>query len=187
MIRFSSERPVPPISSEEAVLAVLAASPGHQVHGKKRFHKITFFCAYCDQAIQARFSIRHFGVFSTEIADALDVLSTFGDLETRDEQVGPNRYFTTVFSLHEKAKHRSTPVISEVAKMLARYTTPSLEVASTVAYFTRRGFSEADAVEETTRIKPAISTPSQFAISKNLLKELADLRASKHGQRSENP
>jgi|SRR5579862_1725363 len=176
-----------PLSAEDAVLSVLAASPCHQIRGKKRFHKVTFFCSFCDEQIDARFRIRHFGVFSTEIASALEVLSVFGDVEMRDEQIGPNGYFTTVFSLHGKARHKPSPIIAQVADFLAKYSTPSLEVASTIAYYTQQGLSEADAIRETKRIKPAISTPDQIITSKTLLKGLAALRALEHGQRSKNP
>lgn len=178
---------VTPLSAEDAVISVLAASSNHEMRGKKRFHKTTFFCVYCDAPVAARFSIRHFGVFSVEVAAALDVLTTFGDLEMRDEQIGPNGYFTTVYSLPEKPKHKPNPTIAKVVEALAEYSTPSLEVASTVAYFMTQGLSEVDAMKETKRIKPDISTPAQFATTKALLKGLADLRASADGQRSENP
>lgn len=157
------------------------------MRGKKRVHKITFLCVYCDAPIAARFSIRHFGVFSGEIAGALDVLTTFGDLKMRDEQIGPNGYFTTIYSLAGRPEHKSNPIIARVAGMLVDYSTPSLEIASTVAYFMKHGLSRADAIRETGRIKPAISTPAQFATTKALLKGLADLRASTHEQRSKNP
>jgi hypothetical protein len=120
-------------------------------------------------------------------ADQLDVLTTFGDLKMRDEQIGPNGYFTTVYSLAEKPKHKPNQIIAKVTEMLEAYSTPSLEVASTVAYFLTQGFSEPDAIKETKRIKPDISTPAQFVKTKALLKGLADLRASEHGQRSKNP
>jgi hypothetical protein len=183
----SRERATTPISPESAVRAIVAASPGHRVQGKKRIHKTAFLCAWCDAPIGAHFAIRHFGVFSTEIADALDVLSFFGDLETQDEQVGPNQYFTTVYSLGKGAAHEAVPAISRVAKHLARYSTPSLEVASTVAYFMKQGWPEARAVAETARIKPAISTPERFAATRTLLKEIAGLRGTSHGQRPANP
>jgi uncharacterized protein YwgA len=175
-------------SAEDAVLSVVAASPNHQVHGKKRIQKIMYLCMYGDEPIDARFHIRHFGVFSPEIADALEFLSVFGDLTTRDEQVGPNRYFTTVFELRGKSKHRPNERIAQIAELLGSYSTPSLEVASTVAYFMREdGLPEAEAIKETKKIKPGISTPDRISTTKTLLKRLAALRATDHGQRSTNP
>jgi hypothetical protein len=175
------------LSAQDAVLSVLAASPHHEMRGKKRFHKVTFLCSYCEAPIAARFTIRQFGVFSNEVAGALDMLTTFGDLGTRDEQIGPNGYFVTVFSLPDKSKYKPDGLIARVVERLVHHSTPTLEVASTVAFFMTHGQSEAEAVKETKRIKPDISTADQFAKTRLLLKELASLRASIHGQRSKNP
>ena len=135
------------IAPEDAVTSVLAVSPDHEVRGKKRIQKIIFFCTYCDAPIAAHFSIRHFGVFSREIAVALDVLTTFGDLDVNDKQIGPNGYFTSVYSLAGKPKHKPDPAITKVVQALADYSTPSLEVASTVAYFRMHGLSEEQAMK----------------------------------------
>lgn len=174
------------LSPEEAVLSVVAASPDQQVWGKKRFQKLTYLCTYCDAPIAAHFNIRHFGVFSSEVADALDLLSVFGDLKSREEQVGPNRFFTTVFSL--PAKRNPAPAIAQIVEMLSPLSTPDLEVASTVAFLTKEGkLSEADAIKETKKIKPAITIPARISKAKELLKRLAAIRASHDGQRSANP
>lgn len=170
------------ISAEDAVLAVVSASPEHQVQGKKRIQKMSFFCLFCDEPIAARFHIRHFGVFSSEIAEALELLCTFGDLATRDEQVGPNRYFTTVFSTHGKHKQPPSSIV-EVVRLLAPYSTPLLEVASTVAFFTKEGLKEVEAIRETKRIKPAITSPERIATTKELLKKLSAIRGLNNGQR----
>jgi uncharacterized protein YwgA len=187
MVHPTKEHAMPPISPEEAVLSIVAASPDHQIQGKKRIQKITFFCTYFDKSIAARFQIRHFGVFSTEVADALEFLSVFGDLTTREEQVGPNRFFTTVFSIAGEQRHKPIPTIAQIAKTLAPYSTPVLEVASTVAFFVKEGLSEAEAIKETKRIKPAISTPERISKTKDILDRLAAIRAADHGQRSANP
>ena len=183
-------RPIPspslPLSAEEAVVSILAATRQHEVHGKKRLHKTIFLCTFCDAPIRARFSIRHFGVFSLEIAGALDLLTTFGDLKMREEQIGPNGYFATVYVLPEKPKYKVNPIIVKVVDMLEKYSTPSLEVASTVAYFLKQGLPEQDAMRETKRIKPDLSTSAQFTVTKALLKGLAGLRASTDGQRPKN-
>ncbi len=186
MIRTSAT-PSQPLSAEDAVISILAASPHHEMRGKKRFHKTTFFCVYCSASIAVRFSIRNFGVFSGEIQSALDILTTFGDLKVREEQIGPNGFFTTVYMLPQRHRHKPDPVIAKVVESLAEYSTPSLEVASTVAYFMSQGRSEHDAIDETKRIKPDISTPAQFAKTRILLKGLAGLRASANGQRPKNP
>lgn len=176
----------PALSPEEAVLSVVAASPEHQVWGKKRFQKLTYLCTYCDAPIAAHFNIRHFGVFSSEVADALELLCVFGDLNSREEQVGPNHFFTTVFSL--PVKRKAAPAIARIVEVLSPFSTPELEVASTVAFLTKEGsLSEADAIRETKRIKPAITIPARVSKAKDLLKRLAAIRASDNGQRSANP
>ena len=185
MIRQNGPAPKA-LSAEDAVLSIVAASPHHEMRGKKRFHKTAFFCSYCDAPIEARFSIRQFGVFSNEIADALDLLTTFGDLGLRDEQVGPNGYFVTVFSLPAGQEFKPNPVIAKIVRALADCSTVTLEVASTVAFFLTHGRSETDAVRETKHIKPDVTSPDQVHKSKLLLKGLADLRASIHGQRPKN-
>jgi len=80
---------------------VLAVSPGHEVRGKKRIHKIAFLCNYCHAPIAAQFNIRHFGVFSNEIAGALDVLTTFGDPICHDEQIGQWLFHHGVFAFRK--------------------------------------------------------------------------------------
>ncbi len=174
------------LSPEDAVTSLLAVSPDHEVRGKKRIQKIIFFCTFCDVPISAHFSIRHFGVFSNEIAGALDLLTTFGEINMRDEQIGPNGYFTTVYSLAGKQKHKLNSKVARVAGKLAGVSTPLLEVASTVAFFAQNGLNEASAERETKQIKPALSTPAQFAKTRTLLKDLAELRVDGDGKRSKN-
>jgi uncharacterized protein YwgA len=171
------------MGSEEAVLAVIAASPGRQVCGKKRFHKITYLCSYCDVPIDARFHIRRFGVFSPEIAEALEVLSVVGDIDTHDEQVGPNYYFTKVFALPADVKPKSDAKLELVVTETSKHSTPLLEVASTIAHFRKEGLNNSDAITKTQQIKPSLSTPERIAASIDLLERFKQICASSHENR----
>jgi hypothetical protein len=61
MIRRVSS-PAEPLSPEDAVLAIIAASANAEMHGKKRVRKSVFLYQYYDASIAVRFSIQHFGV-----------------------------------------------------------------------------------------------------------------------------
>jgi hypothetical protein len=79
MIRSLFPPPPDRLSAGDAVYAIIAASPGREVHGKKRVHKSAFLCQYCDAPIAVRFQIQNFGVFSGEIADVLNIMTAFGE------------------------------------------------------------------------------------------------------------
>jgi uncharacterized protein YwgA len=185
MIRFATPSAIAP---DEAILSLLEATPDHQVQGKKRIQKLLYLCRHSSAPISASFKIRHYGVFSEEVADALDCLCAFGDLETQDVQVAPNGYFSTVFSKTEDSPKVSPhPVIQSAARVLASYATSTLEVASTIAYYLDHGHTEDQAILGTQAIKPALTTPKQIETSKILLDQLSKLGVSQNGQRSAHP
>lgn len=186
MIRFAPHSDS--ITPDEAVLSLIEATPSHQVQGKKRIQKLLYLCRHCSAPIEAKFLIRHYGVFSAEIADALDGLCAFGELDTQDVQLAPNGYFSTVFSKTDDTPQVTPhPVIERAAKLLAAYSTPTLEVASTIAYYLDMGSTQEQAIENTASIKPLITTPKQVEMSKALLDQLSRLGISNDGQRSTRP
>jgi uncharacterized protein len=175
------------IAPEDAVLSLIAATPDHQVQGRKRLQKLLYLCAYSRAPISARFKIKHYGVYSPEIADAVDFLSVFGDLDTNEVQVGPSGYFSTVFSLSKSEPAITVhPVIKCVAKDLSGFPTSTLEVASTIAFFMGEGCAQDQAIANTAKIKPNLTTEKQIDKSKALLEMLSKIGAQQNGQRSAN-
>lgn len=122
----------------------------------------------------ASFYIKHFGVFSDELAETLAFLSTFSYLDTAETRVGANNYFATVFQTPSPQDYACPPRLKAIVDLLSRESTPVLEVASTIAYFEETGLSEKVAEQKTKDMKPAIANTSNIQQSRKLL---ADLRA----------
>ena len=71
------------MDAESLVLAVLGAVPRHEVGGKKRLQRLAFFAVQAGAKCNVKFFLHDFGPFSTEVANATDVLSFFGAISER--------------------------------------------------------------------------------------------------------
>jgi uncharacterized protein YwgA len=149
------------MDAEGLVLAVLGAIPGHEVGGKKRLQKLAFFAVQTGAKSNVKFFLHDFGPYSTEVANATDVLSFFGEIAERDEQLPKTKRYYKVYCLKSSSTvpENLTSETSCILKMLNEYSTIELEIASTIRYFMNTGHPADSAVKATQKLKPTKSVP----------------------------
>ncbi len=121
--------------------------------------------------METDFRLLHYGVFSTDIADAADELVLTGMVKEDIEPVGIYDTFQSIYQLppdSEKIGGLPEP-LRDVVNQLDEFTTIELEVASTIAYFVNKGLSQSDALAETKKLKPSKAIPPVMRKAKKIL------------------
>lgn len=150
------------MDAEGLVLAVLRAIPGHEIGGKKRLQKLAFFAVQGAVQSNVKFFLHDFGPYSSEVANATDVLSFFGEISEREEQLPKTKRYYKVYNLKHGAATASATLPVEAScnlKTLNEYSTIELEIASTIRYYMNAGHEPASAIEATKKLKPTKSIP----------------------------
>ena len=149
------------MDAESLVLAVLGAVPRHEVGGKKRLQRLAFFAVQAGAKCNVKFFLHDFGPFSTEVANATDVLSFFGAISEREAQLPKTKRYYKIYCLQDtKTVSEDLPEgTTEALRMLNEYSTIELEIASTIRYFMNAGQAAEKAIEATKKMKPTKSAP----------------------------
>jgi uncharacterized protein YwgA len=160
--RYKSTMEGTEMNAEALVLAVLDAVPGHEVRGKKRLQKLSYFAVESGANTDVDFFLHDFGPFSPDVARATDLLSLFGEIIEEDAQYGQAKKYLKVFRLANPgavAERLPQQTLKSIA-VLNDYSTIELEIASTIRFFMREGLSAAAAVSATKELKPSKSEPN---------------------------
>jgi uncharacterized protein len=159
-LRAIKRETVGPMNAEELVLAILAALPNKEVHGKKRLQKLAFLAKEAGAPTDAHFFLHDYGPFSTDIANATEILSHVGAIQEKEAQSSKTRLFYSVYRLAdtEDVQKELLAAIRDSLRELDRYSTIELEIASTIRYFLKEGSSAENAIRKTKEIKPTKST-----------------------------
>jgi len=127
-----------PLSTDAAIIAALVGAPRNRIHGKKRLQKILAIAKDLGEQIDTEFRLLHYGPFSADVAAHADFLYYTGKIDCVEEQVGPNGYFTTVYTLSKGVEvPPQADRLQRIASYLSTFTTLELEIASTLSYFLR--------------------------------------------------
>jgi len=82
------------MDAETLILAVLAAVPNHEIQGRKRLQKMSYFALQKGASANVRFFLHDFGPFSADVASATDLLSFLGDIDEEEVQLGKTRLYS---------------------------------------------------------------------------------------------
>jgi uncharacterized protein YwgA len=149
------------MNAETLILAVLHAIPHHEVRGRKRLQKLSFFAVQAGAQSNVRFFLHDFGPFSSEVAAATDFLAFLGDVAEEEIQFGRTKRYMKLYRLeNEDSVAEKLPEQAAAAlKSLNDYSTLELEIASTIRYFMSKGMASDTAIDETKQLKPSKSEP----------------------------
>lgn len=144
------------MKADEAVVGILEALPEHKVQGKKRLQKIVHLTQLAGANIEARYYILHYGPFSKEIANAVNLLSLTGIVREEVHPSGVYGRLQSVFSLSDVAgsQNKLSSKFKKLVAELNRFSTIELEVASTIGYFSDEGDPPSKAIQKTREMKP---------------------------------
>ena len=106
--------------------------------------------------VGTHFKLSDYGPYSRELAQWADILTVTGKIEKEVEPTGVYDTYQSVYTLPDQSKRvpKWPKKYSELLSSLDRYSTIELEIASTIGYFIRGGYSEEKAVEKTRYQKP---------------------------------
>jgi uncharacterized protein YwgA len=161
------------MDAESLVLAVLKAVPKREVRGKKRLQKLAYFAVQAGTPADVRFFLHDFGPFSTQVANAANVLSYVGTISEDEEQFARTKRYYKCYRITDLAAvNEDLPVsASQALGKLDAYSTIELEVASTIRYFMDKGQTAADAIQSTRELKPTKSQQQIIERAREALSE----------------
>jgi hypothetical protein len=161
-----------PLTSTDWVLAILAALPGRQLIGTDRFHALCQLLTAAGANMPMEFAIHRFTVCSDDLTSAIRMLRDEGRLTT---YWVPN----AALSREEKCYRLSlngtatTPQLTEqdrhTLRRLIPYSTLSLTLASTLAFFLKRGQSREDVIGSLRIVNQHPATQGAFAEVEEIL------------------
>lgn len=166
-----------PLSTDEAIIAALAGAPRNRIQGKKRLQKILAIAQDLGEQIDTEFRLFHYGPFSADVAAHSDFLYYTGKIDCAEEQIGPNGYFTTVYTLSQNVQPvPNAERLQRIASYLSGFTTLELEIASTLSHFLRSN-SIGRAEARTKEFKREKAAPQILTKAKEILEEARNIAA----------
>lgn len=143
---------------------------GGRIVGRTRLQKIAYLLAATGLDDSFRFSYKHYGPFSGELASSAKFGALFGNLqEDLDDTAWGGTYST--YSIAEVSNLDPTNPRHALASLAARADSIELELAATSVFLALEGYS--NPWEETSQRKPEKATPTRLANAKSLLAKLA--------------
>ena len=159
---------------DQYIKEIVASTKKRRVEGKKRLQKLVFLLEEAGFPSGAKFFLKDYGPFSRDVESASDFMSFFGELVERPVEIGYSNYLATAYELpvdHDEEVSPKDDFVKTV-RILDAYRTVDLEIASTIRFFQREGYSFERALRETKEIKPSKSTDKVIAHAKEILSRI---------------
>jgi hypothetical protein len=159
----------------DRLLVQIIALEGGTVVGKTRLQKMLYLLDQCGLNSGCRYDYRHFGPFSTQIAESAEDVCELNILRY-EEKPGFHAVPYGVYQLAKKIEVAdeigSLPrfVVEEKLAIMRGYTAIDLELAATLKYLRNTGMK--NPVEALKDLKPAKSTPDRLRKAQELLREM---------------
>ncbi len=165
--------------------AALVRDAGNRLVGRTRLQKVTYLSQLAGFAEDFRFGYRHYGCYSEDLAEAMDIASGLGvvnEEEKRSEWGGWYSIYTVdpAKTLDVEGHSERSHFLSEAAKMGVI----ELELAATAAFLHDvEGFGrhegKPDAWAETAMRKPGKAADGRLELAKTSYRRLRELRTPK--------
>ncbi|MBO6673558.1 MAG: hypothetical protein JJ908_08670 [Rhizobiales bacterium] len=149
--------------------ASLIADSGGKVIGRTRIQKIAYLLTVAGMENDFKFSYKHYGPYSEELADALMVGNLLGEFSETEHPANWGGTYS-VFESPKSASNVTTGPRSEFAKAIVGENAIELELAATAVFLAKDGFH--DPWGETARRKPEKSSVAHIDGAKKILERL---------------
>lgn len=156
--------------------AALVRDAGGRIVGRTRLQKVAYLLELCGLGDGFDFEYRHYGPYSEELADAIEMAGAFG-LITEEERTADWGGKYSIYSSREAQSRHATARI-QFAKAAAQIKPVELELAATAAYL-KAVERCAEPWEETRKLKPEKATPNRLDAAKAAYRELRRLSVPK--------
>lgn len=145
---------------------------GGRVVGRTRLQKVAFLLTVTGLDSSFRFSYKHYGPFSEELAHSAEIASLIGRISERQDQASWGGTYST-YSVEVPTVVDHTSARSKLASEAAKADAIELELAATAVFLSIEGFD--DPWGETARRKPDKSTSQRIANARVLLARLRQI------------
>lgn len=165
------------MDAREVILSILSVAPGNRVTGRKRFQKFSHLLQASGEDLGLPFRIHHYGPFCEPLSDTLKLMSGRGEIRETPVAIGPFETLGYEFSTSGEVDICTfSPEGRTFLSNLSAYSTSSLEVASTIAYFEDCGMAREEAIDETVWLKPFAEDEELQADASSILSTLSALK-----------
>jgi len=149
---------------------------GGSIVGRTRLQKIAYLLTATGLDDNFRFSYKHYGPFSAELASSAKIGALFGELnEDLSNATWGGTYSTYTISDVPKSDQNDPRQI--LAFKAAEADSIELELAATAVFLAHEGYT--DPWDETAQRKPEKATNLRLANAKSLLADLAEVEVPK--------
>lgn len=151
--------------------AELVRDAGGRIVGRTKLQKVAYLLELAGLGEGFHFEYRHYGPFSEDLADAIQMASAFG-LVSEDERKAD---WGGVYSIYSAPGDPVNPTRAAFAQIAVQMDAVELELAATAAYlYAIEGY--ADPWKETARRKPEKAKRDRLRAAINAYRELQDAR-----------
>lgn len=155
--------------------AAIVRDAGGRVVGRTKLQKIAYLLELCGLGEGFTFEYRHYGPYSEELAEAIEMAGAFGLVVQEDRHADWGGVYSiyTAQSIGPRSSGRA-----QFARAAVQIGAVELELAATAAYLSSVERST-DPWEETRKLKPEKATPQRLHAAKTALRDLRKLAVPK--------
>lgn len=153
---------------------------GGRLVGRTRLQKVAYLSQLAGFADNFSFEYRHYGPYSEELAEAMEIASALGIVTEVENQTEWGGWYS-VYDVCEDSAERSGEVSNraEFVKAASKFGAIELELAATAAFLYLKEREEIgsnyDPWKETALLKPEKATPQKLKNAKKAYKKLRDI------------
>lgn len=150
-------------------VSAIVQDAGGRIVGRTRLQKVAFLLTATGLDDNFRFSYKHYGPFSDELAHSAEIASLIGKISERQDRASWGGTYST-YSVDAPIVLDRTSARAMLASEAANADAIELELAATAVFLSAEGFD--DPWGETARRKPEKSTSQRMANARALLARL---------------
>lgn len=158
--------------NETKKVASIIASAGGRIVGRTRLQKVAYLLTVTGLDDTFKFSYKHYGPYSEDLASFARLGKLFGDLSEVEHSASWGGSYS-IFTVDHTQDIGADPRRAQLAKAAAAADAVELELAATAVFLAEEGFS--DPWGETARRKPEKAEGERLEKSKALLRSLAQI------------
>ena len=150
----------------------IVGDAGGRIVGRTRLQKIAYLLTATGLDDNFKFSYKHYGPFSSELADSVEFGSLIGNLTEEKRETGWGSVYS-IYTLDDFQPPNETTPRSQLATIAANSESIELELAATAVFLAHDGYD--DPWEEISQRKPDKVTESRVQNAKALLSKLSQI------------
>lgn len=146
---------------------------GGRIVGRTRLQKIAYLLTATGLDNSFRFSYKHYGPFSEDLASSAEFGALLGKLNERRDQAAWGGTYST-YSIDDVHGLDRTSSRHNLASVAVEADSIELELAATAVFLAHEGYD--DPWDETTQRKPEKATPARLRNARSLLARIAEIQ-----------